>query len=48
MAKDKPITEMEGVCYCCLNWKVIRMYILQDGKAAWVCEDCREGKKNGG
>jgi len=20
------------------------MYVLQNGEAAWVCEDCREGK----
>lgn len=29
-------------CYCCVQHKLCRMYILQMGEAAWVCQSCRE------
>lgn len=34
-------TECEG----CLKMKWCKMYVLQHGEVAWVCKDCREGKK---
>lgn len=34
-----------GVCECCGKGGEVKMYVLQTGHTAWVCKDCREGKK---
>lgn len=42
---DQPISaEDHQQCECCARWKICRMYVLQDGTAAWVCRSCRTGK----
>lgn len=35
----------EQLCECCKNFKLCKMYVLQNGEAAWICDNCREGKK---
>lgn len=42
---DKAISsEAKLACECCKKIKTCRMYVLQNGEAAWVCIECREGK----
>lgn len=48
MSKDAVSTTTRGLCECCGHLKRVRLYILQSGNSAWVCKECREGKKNGG
>jgi hypothetical protein len=33
----------EQVCECCVTFKLCKMYVLQNGHAAWVCAQCRQG-----
>lgn len=32
-----------GLCDCCGRLRKIKLYVLQLGKAAWVCKECRKG-----
>lgn len=41
---DAISTEMHGRCECCGKFKLVRMYVIQTGEAAFVCKKCREGK----
>lgn len=34
-----------AVCECCNSLKMYRLYALQNGEAAWVCKECRSGKR---
>lgn len=33
------------LCECCQKVKMCKMYVLQMGTAAWVCDGCREDKR---
>lgn len=39
------IAEAKEVCACCKKLKTCGLYGLQDGSTAWVCLECREGRK---
>lgn len=42
---DKALTnKVEQICECCVKLKPCRLYVLQNGEAAWVCKRCRHGK----
>lgn len=42
---SKPLSGVfEIYCKCCKRWKDCRLFILQNGEAAWVCDECRKGK----
>ena len=45
--KDVEIDDNEGKGECCRQMKLCRMYVLQTGETAWVCEPCREGRQAG-
>jgi len=32
-----------GLCESCNTETWVRMYVLQDGNTAWVCDKCRKG-----
>lgn len=42
---DAISTEAKLQCECCNKWKICKMYIIPTGEAAWICKDCREGKR---
>lgn len=44
--KDKNVlsSEGQGICECCEQPKLVRMYMLQNCTAAFVCQACRTGK----
>jgi len=44
MSEKALSTATKILCECCEHVKVCRLYVLQDGRAAWVCEECRNGK----
>lgn len=48
MAKDPHVlsTESRQQCECCNKFKICCMYMLQTCEAAWICIDCRKGKKS--
>lgn len=33
------------LCDCCQRERPCKMYVLQDGNTAFVCDDCRNGKE---
>lgn len=39
---DAISSETEQFCECCNKFKICRMYVLQNGNAAWVCKECRK------
>ncbi len=39
------IATAQAVCACCRRLKTCGLYGLQDGSSAWVCVECREGRK---
>lgn len=40
------IAEAVMYCECCDKMKKCKLYTLQNGKTAWVCEFCRNGEKD--
>lgn len=45
---DAISSESFAYCECCERRRLCRMYVLQDGRAAFVCKPCRTGKKENG
>ncbi len=41
---DAISSETTDQCECCGHYKLVKMYIIQTGEAAWICKECREGK----
>ena len=42
---DAISTATKEICDCCSKLKMVKIYITQMGTTAWICKDCREGKK---
>ncbi len=44
---NNKLTKNHSKQYCesCLKLKQCKMYVLQNMEAAFVCDDCRNGKK---
>ena len=34
----------QQVCFGCAKVKMCRLFVLQDGEAEFICEDCRNEK----
>lgn len=35
--------EEAQMCEACCRMRAYKMFMLQNGEAAWVCKDCRSG-----